>query len=190
MVPLNRLALKEWAVVVHALMEGRQIFLLRKGGIAEAGGVFQVEHRGFSLYPTFLHQDKQYIRPDLHAAFDQTVNEAAALGRVRIGSYAMVHDVIQVTDRAALHTLEAHHVWTPDYLDLRYQYKPDHPLHLLLLRVSRLPRAVEFEETPTYRGCKSWVTLDFAIDTAGATPVMSDRDFEDRRRAIRDTLHA
>lgn len=185
----NRLALKEWAVVVAALTEGRQIFLLRKGGIADAGGTFRVEHPEFSLYPTFLHQDKRYIRPDLYPGFDQSVTQVEAYGHVRIEGCARVETVIQVVNLAALHSLEAYHIWTPAYVNLRYEYKPDSPLYLLLLRVKRLPESVAFEETPAYRGCKSWVTLDFAIDTAGARPVMTDAEFEDQCRAIRETLH-
>lgn len=190
MVPSNRLALKEWAVVVDALVNGQQSFLLRKGGIAEPGGAFRVEHSEFSLYPTFLHQDKQYIRSDFHHAFGQTVNQAEAIGRVRIASYAIVTETIPVANPAALHTLESHHVWTPAYIRQRYDYKPANPLWLLLLRVHRLPHPVTFDETHTYRGCKSWVTLDFAIETAGAAPVLPDREFEDRCRAIREALQS
>jgi len=47
-----RHALKEWAVTCRALAEGRQAILLRKGGIGEAGGAFQVEHTRFWLLPT------------------------------------------------------------------------------------------------------------------------------------------
>lgn len=184
----NRLALKEWAVVVDALMNGRQVFLLRKGGIAEPEGAFRVDHREFSLYPTYLHQDKQHIRSGFHRAFDEIVKQAGAFGQVRIASSASVKEVIHVADLAALHTLESHHVWTPAYINSRFHYRPDNPLFLLFLRVYRLPHPIEFEETPAYRGCKSWVTLDFAIDTAGATPVVPDHEFEDRCRAIRETL--
>jgi hypothetical protein len=184
----NRLALKEWAVVVAALMEGRQTLLLRKGGIADVGGAFRLEHPAFSLYPTFLHQDKSCIRPELHPAFDRIVKQAEAFRRVRIEGYAVVDEVIQITDLASLHKLESHHIWTPAYIDLRYQYKPDKPLSLLLLRVHHLPRPIEFEETQAYRGCKSWVTLDFAIETSGVTPVMTDVEFMEQCQAIRETL--
>ena len=37
-------ALKEWAVVCKALEEGRQILLLRKGGIMEYRQGFEVKH--------------------------------------------------------------------------------------------------------------------------------------------------
>ena len=43
MLPENRSALKEWAVVARALGSGRQTLLLRKGGIHERRGEFEVE---------------------------------------------------------------------------------------------------------------------------------------------------
>ena len=187
---VNRTALKEWASVVEALKEGRQVLLLRKGGIAEKRGAFRVEQGEFSLYPTFLHQDTQYIRPEFHASFDRVRHDTPAAGRVRIDSYAVVEQVIQATDPARLHKLESFHILSPAYVDLRYQYKPENPLAVLLVRVYRLPRPVEFEETKAYRGCKSWVTLDFEIDTAGCAPVLSDGEFLERTLAIRETLQA
>ncbi|MFQ5848202.1 MAG: DUF1802 family protein [Candidatus Methylomirabilales bacterium] len=186
----SRVALKEWAVVVEALTEGRQVLLLRKGGIAEAGGVFRVEHPAFGLYPTFLHQDKRYIRPEFHPAFGRVLKEAGAIGRVRVDSYAIAEHVIQAMDLAKLQKLESAHIWTPTYIDLRYQYKPENPLYVLLVRVYRLPRPVEFEETEAYRGCTSWVTLDFEIDTGGCRPVLTEAEFADRVLAIRETVQA
>ena len=47
-----RVALKEWAPVCSALETGRQIILLRKGGIHESGGEFEVENRQFVLFMT------------------------------------------------------------------------------------------------------------------------------------------
>ena len=40
----NRFAFKEWAVTCQALAAGRQSLLLRKGGIHERNGRFEVEH--------------------------------------------------------------------------------------------------------------------------------------------------
>src|SRR5438270_4902540 len=59
-----RYALKEWAVICAALAEGRQAILLRKGGIAEAGGEFRVEHTRFWLYPTYVHQQREGVKPE------------------------------------------------------------------------------------------------------------------------------
>src|SRR6476469_947176 len=51
------IALKEWATVCHALETGRQMLLLRKGGIYEAAGEFELENPQFLLFPTYLHQN-------------------------------------------------------------------------------------------------------------------------------------
>src|SRR5260370_12859557 len=57
-------AIKEWAVVCQALARGKQAVILRKGGIAEAYGEFKVEHKQFWLYPTYLHQKPDGIKPN------------------------------------------------------------------------------------------------------------------------------
>jgi hypothetical protein len=48
------LASKEWAVICRELAAGRQMVLLRKGGIREPAKGFGVEHREFFLFPTPL----------------------------------------------------------------------------------------------------------------------------------------
>ena len=45
-------ACKEWAAVVHALLEGEQILDVRKGGLREDGRHFSVQSTRFWLYPT------------------------------------------------------------------------------------------------------------------------------------------
>ena len=59
-----RVALKEWAVVCAALGSGRQIILLRKGGIYESAGEFEIEHRQFLLFPTYLHQNAGMLKDE------------------------------------------------------------------------------------------------------------------------------
>ena len=61
-------AFKEWAVICQALADGKQALILRKGGIAEAGDDFQVEHTRFWLFPTFVHQQRDGIKPEARAA--------------------------------------------------------------------------------------------------------------------------
>ena len=56
--------LKEWAIVCKALEEGRQVILLRKGGIMEYKYGFEVKHSNFFLYPTYEHQSKESLQPD------------------------------------------------------------------------------------------------------------------------------
>ena len=56
-------AFKEWAVICRALTTGRQDVILRKGGIVEPGGRFQVLTDDFYLFPTFVHQSKDHLIP-------------------------------------------------------------------------------------------------------------------------------
>ena len=62
--PALNIALKEWDTVCRALAAGRQILLLRKGGIYESAGGFEIENRQFLLFPTFLHQNPQMLKDD------------------------------------------------------------------------------------------------------------------------------
>ena len=57
-------AFKEWDVICRALADGKQALILRKGGIAEEGGVFRPEHTRFWLYPTYLHQQRDGVKPE------------------------------------------------------------------------------------------------------------------------------
>jgi hypothetical protein len=84
--------------------------------------------------------------------------------------------------------LDARHVWTSKLIDMRFNYRPENPLYLLLLRVSKLPEPVTLANTPAYAGCKSWVPLESAVSTVGALPVMSDSRYEDERQAILQIL--
>ena len=54
------LALKEWAAVVHALLDGRQTVLLRKGGIHEKR--FALLGSRFVVFPTVAHSHAESTR--------------------------------------------------------------------------------------------------------------------------------
>ena len=87
-------AFKEWAVVCRALGSGRQIIILRKGGIAEGPRGFEVTDKQFFLYPTYLHQLPTSVVPGWRDAFDQCVDPAP--GSVTIGLYAIVASWVKV----------------------------------------------------------------------------------------------
>ena len=55
-------AFKEWAVVVHALLEGEQILDVRKGGLHEEGRHFALQSTRFWLYPTAEHQKAELLK--------------------------------------------------------------------------------------------------------------------------------
>src|SRR5436309_2945178 len=88
-----RIAFKEWAVFCRALAEGRQALILRKGGIAEAGGQFNPEHNRFWLYPTYAHEKPEGIKPDAVELFHAAEADRPPAGTLRLSHYAEVHGV-------------------------------------------------------------------------------------------------
>jgi hypothetical protein len=180
-------ALKEWAVVIEALARGRQHFLLRKGGIAEGKRGFEVKHSEFLLYPTWEHQQMDSIRPAFHDLFEQARPRQA--GVVSFQYLAKVTAVVRAPARIEdMASLEAEHIWAGSYLEKRYGYRPDLPLFVLVLRLYRLAREGEIPEIRRYAGCRSWVSLDHEIDTAGACPLESDASFETARKSLLEKL--
>src|SRR5687768_7091475 len=169
--PLLQMALKEWATVCRALETGRQIVLLRKGGIYESGGEFELEHPEFLLFPTYLHQNLRMLKPDAYAGFEPHTAEPQ---HVRLSAMGVVTDIVQVASRAQIDAIDAEHVWTAPLIDMRFNYKPQNPLYLMLVRAYELREPVAVENTPAYAGCKSWVPLDEAVATRDAVPVLDD----------------
>ena len=182
-----QIALKEWATVCQALEDGRQVVLLRKGGIYEAAGEFELENPQFVLFPTYLHQNLAMLKPDAHAGFEQRSSEPA---QVRLSAAGVVTDIVQLKSRAQMDALDDEHVWAKPLIDMRFNYKPQNPLYLMLVRAYRLPQPVAVENTPAYAGCKSWVPLDAPLSTGNALPVLDDVRFEMRRRSIMERIAA
>ena len=81
------------------------------------------------------------------------------------------------------------HVWTQDYATKRLRWKRTHPLHVLLLRVYRIPRPVTVRVKDEYHGCLSWVEIDRDLPFEG-TPVMADEEFDRAAATIREICEA
>lgn len=183
--PQLHVALKEWATVCTALEQGRQILLLRKGGIHETGGEFHLEHPRFLLFPTYLHQNKEMLKPTEHAGFVAATAEPA---RITLSAAGEVTDIIQLKSRAQMDTLDDQHVWTKPLIDMRFNYRPDNPLYLLLVRAYKLERPITVENTPAYAGCKSWVPLTRPVQATDSVPTLPDPAYEAKRSVILDRL--
>ena len=180
-----QIALKEWASVCKALETGRQTVLLRKGGIYEAAGEFELENPQFLLFPTYLHQNLKMLKAEAHEGFEPASAEPS---EVRISAAGVVTDIVQLKSRPQMDVLDDEHVWTAPLIDMRFNYKPQNPLYLLLVRAYRLHEPVMVANTPAYAGCKSWVPLDQPIDTGLAVPVLDDARFDLRRKRILDAV--
>ena len=69
----------------------------------------------------------------------------------------------------------------------RLGWKPRHPLHVMLLRVHRIPRPVTVRVRDEYHGCRSWVEIDRELPFEG-TPVMADEEFGRAAEMVRDVV--
>jgi hypothetical protein len=181
-------ALKEWALTIRALAEGRQIVLLRKGGIREEAREFRVEQSAFLLYPTYEHQRPDLVQPAYHRDLEAVLASQPPAGTVEIGYWAEVTDAYETLDAADVAALAPLTIWTTDYAEERLRWRPKKPLSIMLLRVYRLAAPRTLPVLPAYGGCKSWLTLDAAVDLTGLTPVLDDAAYETRRAAVRAAL--
>lgn len=173
-------AFKEWAVVVDALGTGRQTILLRKGGIEEASGGFRAEHKEFFLYPTYEHESEENLVPQARGRLRnilRDVPEGKTRETVPIQFYAILENDLTVSSLEALKKLARHHVWSARAVEKRFLWGREHGLHLLVARIFRLPEPYALKVKPSYRGCKSWVSLEEEIPTGGAHPVLRDEVF-------------
>jgi hypothetical protein len=169
-------AFKEWAVICAALASGRQSLILRKGGIAEEGGVFKPEHSEFLLYPTFFHEHRNGVKPEFLPLLEDAEAAKPPAGTIRFTHFVRVELVSHLTDLGAALALDSLHAWTPDVVKQRFHYRAP-GLFALTVRVFRLAKPADVIERPEYAGCKTWVHLDSPIDTTGTQPVLSDEQF-------------
>ena len=186
--PRTNAALKEWAIVCRALADGRQTLLIRKGGLEEIKQGFQVTHRDFWLFPTYVHQKTADLIPAVHAEFDEVQAAQPDSGTIPFELYATVEDVVRVMDLDRLRCLEGFHVLSWDCVASRFSYRNRPGVHVMTLRVYRRPQVIALKNTPQYDGCVSWVDLEQALDTGGCAPVLSDAEFDARLADIRGRL--
>ena len=183
-----QVALKEWAVTEQALAQGRQILLLRKGGIHEEGKDFRVIHPEFLLYPTFEHQREELLQPEYQSGLQKLLAEPRNEDQINFSHWATVEEVIEVSEQDMVDHLSPHHIWTNAYAQSRLHWKPMLPLSVLLLRVYRMEQPVTVPFLPEYRGCTSWVDIITDVHMGKLKPVLSDEEFQRRVEEIKGSL--
>lgn len=180
-------ALKEWNVAVNALEQGQTIVLLRKGGIREQAGQFNVTDKQVLLYPTFEHQKPGLLKPEF-AHQVKTVESGWHPEVIRIGSWAEITDVFLVAWEPAITALFPYHIWNESFVSDRLKWKQNQPIYILLLRAYRLAEIREIPYIPEYGGCRSWIDLADAISLEGSQAVLSDREYIERSNQIRNLI--
>jgi len=186
----NNIALKEWAVVLKAMEEGKQTILLRKGGIQEEGGEFKPEHPEFFLYPTFEHESAQDIKSDWRPRLAAIEKEHKDPKRVHFRLYAVAEKVEKVTDWEACKRIIPFTVMSDAAIEKRFNYGDWQGLYVFITRIFSLPVPLELPIKPSYEGCKSWVPLETSMFTAGSFAVLPDGAWPYTRDKISKVLNA
>jgi hypothetical protein len=186
----NNAALKEWSVVNRALREGRQVVLLRKGGVVEKDGAFKLEQEEFFVFPTLEHQDPA----DLQDRFKDWPEDALRLkppeGQLELDTYLRADTVLRLNDFERLKRLLPLTVWSESFLRKRLDYKPEKPLHVVIARAYRTPHPYRVPLDPDYAGCTSWVTLKQELSPTRFYPVFSAEVFAEHKKRVLEALGA
>lgn len=180
-------ALKEWAVAINALEHGQTIMLLRKGGIHEKNGRFQVAHEQILLYPTFEHQQACMLKAE-YANLVSPVTSGWHPEMVPISSWAQVTDILPVSDESIVNALFPFHIWNEHFISDRLKWKPRQAMYILLLRTYKLPQLREIPHLHEYGGCKSWIDLAPTISIQDTEAVLSDSHYTDLVHEIRSVI--
>lgn len=175
------MAFKEWAVIVEALGQGEQSLILRKGGIREGRGGFQVEHPEFLLFPTRFHQQAESVLPDAAGRLEGWQARCPDDQTVRFEYFGRVTDWRNMDSRETVGRLRGQHVWRDEVIEERFDWGRTQNLFAMMVRVYRLPGPVDLPMVPEYGGCKSWIELLEDVPIEGAEPVLSDAAFAVKR---------
>jgi hypothetical protein len=179
-------ALKEWGAIIDAMDSGHQIVSLRKGGIREKA--FLVEDRTFYLLPTFEHQAPELIKPEFRASIDEALAGQRDGRGLVVRLRADVAGLWEIDDETRLTSLDEYHIFTREYAESRFNWRPKQPLTVMLLRAYRLPSPWSTGLPSGVGGCRSWLEIDSAGAPSVAGPVLDDPVFAQRASRIRDLL--
>ena len=174
----NRLAFKEWSIVVRFLYEGSGIITFLKEYIPA--------DREFFLFPTYEGQREDALKPRAGMTYRHELRALMA-GHVYIRAYAEVIDSFEIDSITAMKAIAREHAFTKPEMARRFEAAP-HGLVAIALRVYRLPRPRYISEREKFEGGDRFLSLPVEIATEGVVPALSDEDFERRLDAVRRAL--
>lgn len=167
---------------MHALLDGRQTILLRKGGIHEKR--FAVHAPEFTFFPTVAHSHAERVRPEHRGLVTDAGPDSTETG-LTIRGGAKVIAAVEVQRPDNLDDIADLHIWTAESIqEDRLDFRPKHRLTVLVVQARPLLAPVTIARTPDYAGCRSWV--DLPLTPQWGAPVHDDamlRVTADRIRA-------
>jgi hypothetical protein len=157
-------ALKEWSAAVHAMLDGRQTVLLRKGGIHEKR--FDLAAGEFVFFPTVAHGHAERVRTEHRDLLDAAGRDSTD-DQIVLRAGAKVVAAVPVNRLEGLDDLEDTHIWTAASVRSdRLDFRPKHRLTVLVVQARPLAQPQRLPRDPAYAGCKSWVDLPVSPDWA------------------------
>lgn len=177
-------ALKEWSAAVHALLDGRQTVLLRKGGIHEKRFVTKASH--FLLFPTVAHSHAERVRPEHRGLLDVAAADSTE-DTLILRAGAKVVAAVEVSRPEALDEIESMHIWTAESVRAdRLDFRPKHRLTVLVVQACPLTEPIRLARTPEYGGCTSWA--DLPVSPTWAKPVHDDATLREIAGRVRRSV--
>jgi hypothetical protein len=181
---LTQPALKEWGAAVHAMLDGRQTVLLRKGGIHEKR--FTLDASRFLFFPTVAHSHATRVRPE-HRDLVQAAAADSTESAIVLRAGAKVVAAVEVNREDGLDDIAPLHIWTAASVRAdRLDFRPKHRLTALVVQVSPLAEPETVPRRPEYAGCTSWVPLP--VNPMWATPVHDDVTLSAIAARVRDSV--
>ncbi|CAB4244625.1 conserved protein of unknown function [Methylacidimicrobium sp. AP8] len=174
-------ALKEAAPVVQALGQGWQIFVLRKGGIAEGRRGFAADYPDFWLFPTRFHAQREKIRPEFRflAAPDERGEREEVVELQFVAKLLWSRFLV---DWETVRRLAGFQLWEEGLLRERFAFGKKEGLHLLMLRIFRSSK-VACPWDRRFGGCRSWITVRHPWSER-LDPVVPDEAFALREKEV------
>ena len=155
---------------MHAMLDGRQTVLLRKGGIHEKR--FDVAASEFVFFPTVAHGHAERVRPE-HRHLLEPAGPDSTEDEVVLRAGAKVVAAVAVDRPDGLEALADTHIWTAESVRSdRLDFRPKQRLTVLIVQARPLLEPVRLPRDPAYAGCKSWV--DVPVSASWGDPVHDD----------------
>jgi hypothetical protein len=174
--------LKEWAITIDALYSGDLMLLLRKGGIRDPVKPFASPHSQALLFPTYEHQ----VAQSLKTAPSQELNSPEE--DISLRAWVQITHGFALSSRPEIDALLPFHIWTTDFITERLKWRPQQPLQVLCVRAYRLREPVRLVRSPSYSGCRSWITLETPVSVDTCSPALSDPQYSEQLKGIETAL--
>ena len=184
-------AVKEWAVVIEAIRTGKQVFLLRKGGLIEPDAPnFERPSGPFVLAPTYRKQKADLIRAESVREFSAFLEGSDDSHQLEITTLVEVTENIVLKNPIQAHRLWDSHVWRADHLTERINTRPEVPLHLLFVRAHTLKTPLKIDRPAHFAERKAWIEFGKNITVGETKSVLQDPEYRRETRIVRELLQA